>query len=67
MSGEIVTIILNQRSEQVIDTMTKLLGKLVERYRFSVSNLLVEAEKNDQPKRLALLKKIWFEGLQGKA
>lgn len=67
MSGEIVTIILNQRSEQVIDTLTKLLGKLVERYRFSVSNLLVEAEKNDQPKRLALLKKIWFEGLQGKA
>ena len=64
MADELVTMILNQRNQSVLEVLTKLVKDLVKKYRFSFSNLLVLAEKNNQPKRLELLKQLWYDGLQ---
>ena len=60
MVDQMVTIVINQSNKQTADHLTSVLEKLAEKYRFSFSNILVEAEKNNQPKRLDFLKKVWF-------
>lgn len=64
MAGELVTMILNCTNNSLLETLKALARDLVNRYRFTFSGLLVEAEKSNQPKRLDLLKELWLEGLQ---
>jgi len=63
-ADELVTIVLNQKNQQTVDQLTQLLGQLSVKFRFTFSSLLVEAEKNNQPKRLNLLKQVWFDSLK---
>lgn len=63
MAGELVTMILNCSNIALAETLTSLARSLVLTYRITFANLLVEAEKSSQPKRLALLKELWMEGL----
>jgi hypothetical protein len=64
MAEEVVTMLLNHRQQIVVDTLTALIKDLIDRYRFTISNILVEADKKNQPKRLALLKSLWFENVR---
>ena len=63
-ADELVTIVLNQKNQQTVDHLTQVLGQLSVKFRFSFSHLLVEAEKKNQPKRLAFLKQVWFDSLK---
>lgn len=63
-AGELVTIVINQKNQQTAEHLTQVLRQLSVKYRFSFSHLLVEAEKNNQPKRLSLLKQVWFDSLK---
>lgn len=63
LMDEIVTIILNQKSTQVVNELTKVLKEQAKKFRFSFSTLLSQAEKNNQPKRLTFLSNIWYEDM----
>lgn len=63
LANELITMILNQTNHSVLQTLKGIARDLISRFRFSISNLLVEAEKSNQPKRLSLLKELWLEDL----
>lgn len=64
LAGELITMILNSSNKAVVETLRTIAKGLVTNFRITFANLVVEAEKGNQPKRLTLLKDLWMEDLQ---
>ena len=56
---QILKICLNERDEKPIKDLIQVMHTLCKKYKSSFSKLLQQAEKNNQPRRMTLLKEIW--------